>query len=242
MNSLLSILSLCALSASASAAVVVYNNDFSTPIGSGYGFNESSDAQWYNDTGVYNNTIKGDSASAANISLPSVSGNNFTMTTVFTVSAVPTSTFTVGFTALSNSATTDFYLADVSNTGTLRLGAFNTGSFLAFTGTTLTGTAIGNLVSTETYTMTLTGTYVGTALTLELSVNDGTNTAVLTGAAVGAAKTGNHFGYRNRVATAGDTGTISFDSLNVSIPEPTSSLALGLSLIGLAFQRRRGQA
>lgn len=239
MNSLLPIISLCALSASASAAVVVYNNDFSTPIGAGYGFAEASDSQWSASPGIYNNTITGDSASAANLSLPSVPGNSFTMTTVFTVPTVPANSFSVGFAALSNSGTTDFYLADVSNLGTLRLGAFNTGSFAVFTGTTLTGTPIGNLISAETYTMTLTGTYVGTTLTLALSINDGTNTATLTGAAAGTAKTGTYFGYRDRVNTAGETGTIAFDSLNVSIPEPTSSLALGLSLIGAVFRRRR---
>ena len=242
MNCLLPIISLCVFSVSASAAVIVYENDFSTPIGSGYGFSESSDAQWSVGSGVYINTITGDSASAANLSLPSVPGNNFIVTTVFTVPTIPASgNFSVGFSALSNSGTTDFYLADISNSGTLRLGAFNTGTFSAFSGTTLSGTALGNLISGETYTMTLTGTYVGTSLTLALAVNDGANTATLTGTAPNAAKTGTYFGYRDRVNTAGEVGTIRFDQFSVTIPEPSSSLALGLGAMGGVLKRRRSR-
>lgn len=230
----------CFVSASASAAIVVYENDFSTPSGGGFGFNEFTTAQWSPGTGVFNNQITGDSVSAANISLPAVPGNNFVITTVFTIPTVPSSgAFTIGFSALGNSTTSDFYLADVNNTGGLRLGAFNSGTFVAFTGTTAGGTPIGNLISTETYTMTLTGTYVGTSLTLLLSVSDGTNEVTLSGTAPGTAKTGTHFGYRNRVNTDSVNGTFAFDSFSATIPEPSSALALGISAMGLLLRRRK---
>lgn len=231
-----------AIVSSAHAAVTLpYSNDFSTDDGE---FTETTDSQWIETGGFYQNTIVNTGGSAATVLVTRPASQNFVMQSRFNVTAVSPSV-SFGFAALGTGAATNgstagvnFYLADVGTSGTIRILRFNgTGNLTVVDDTSATGDVLGGLSLTETYDLTLTGTYSGTDLVLSFTVSDGTNTRTVTSGVITDALTGNNFGYRTRNNQTG-TYTVNSDYFTMAVPEPSSVLLLGAAA-GLGLMRRR---
>lgn len=262
---------LVALSLSARAATTPFEEDFDElTLGDTAvpGFVESSTGQWtiVGGTGEagdhdYQNDLTPLSGGRPSSSLADFSGTlggtehvSFTLSATFVLtsaSASPTST--LGFAALSTStvatSTTNYYLADVTQAGTIRLVQIIDGAVSTINGFTADPVAnlAGGLVVGHEYTFTLTGTYTGgNAIDLDFTVQDLTTPALSASASASAttALTGTNFGIRNRQqgsSGANFTSTIDDVEVNVNpVPEPSTAMLLGLSagLFG-ALRRRR---
>ena len=229
---------------SVKAATLAYSNDFLADDGE---FTETTDAHWLETGGVYRNTISLAEPSAATVQVTRPANENFVMQARFTINATTTgSSYSVGFAALGTTAATtgavagtDFYLADVGNTGTIRILRFNgTGNTSLVADTSATGSLLGNLVTTEIYDMTLTGTYTGSALVLAFTVFDGTNTRTVTTSSQATPLTGSNFGFRDRNNTTGIM-VADIDSFAMAVPEPSSALLIGAGMTATLLRRRR---
>lgn len=172
-------------------------------------------------------------------------------TFVITDASATASNATIGFGFLSNTSNlgTNYYLADISQTGVVRLlyfegGAAQASGYNGFTSNTSVNLSSSLSVGTV-YTMTLTGTYTGSTLNMNFSVTDGAATASISAADLSPLSTAanNNFGYRLRQnAAAPDAFTVEFDNFSI-VPEPASvALLLGGISILLLAQRRRAQS
>ena len=243
MKPLSGILLASAIVSSAEAAVSLpYTNDFSTDDGQ---FTETTDGQWTESGGFYQNTISGTGGSAATVVVTRPANQDFVMQSRFNVTAVSPSV-SFGFAALGTGAATNgatagvnFYLADIGSTGSIRILRFSgTSNAEIVADGAATGDVLGSLDLSETYDLTLTGTYTGSDLVLSFTVSDGTNTRTVTSAPITDALTGDNFGYRNRNNQTG-TYTVNSDFLTIAVPEPSSVLLLGAaSAVGLLRRRR----
>lgn len=232
-----------AILSSAHAAVSLpYSNDFSTDDGQ---FTESTDAQWIESGGFYQNSITNSNPSASTVVVTRGATENFVMQSRFNVTTM-TASVSFGFAALGTGAATtganaavNFYLADVGSSGTIRILRFNgTGNAVVVDDTAGTGGTLGVLTTGETYDLTLTGTYSGTDLVLSFTVSDGTNTRTVTSAPISSPLAGSNFGYRNRNNNTGDY-VVNSDYFTMAVPEPSSVLLLGAAAgLGLMCRRR----
>lgn len=232
-----------AIATSAKAAVSLpYANEFLSDDGQ---FTETSDAQWNEVAGAYQNSITNANPSAATVVVTRGATENFVMQSRFNVSTM-TASVSFGFAALGTGAATtgaaagvNFYLADVGSTGTIRILRFDgTGNTSVVDDAAATGGSLGPLLTTETYDLTLTGTYTGSDLVLSFSVFDGTNTRTVTSAPITTPLAGTNFGYRNRNNNTGGY-VVNSDFFSMSVPEPSSVLLLGAATgFGLLLRRR----
>lgn len=226
------------------AVSVPYQNDFSVGAAD---FTTTTPGQWAVSGGGFVNSISGDGPSAATVEVTRPANSNFTMQATFNLGASTTATsYGIGFAALGTGAATtgavagvNFYLADVSNLGAIRILQFTGGANTVIVAdTAATGASLGSILTSETYTMTLQGTYIGSALTLALTVFDGTNTRTVTSSSIAAPLTGNYFGFRDRDNNAGTVFSVTADNFSI-VPEPASVALAGLGLGVLAIRRRR---
>lgn len=172
-------------------------------------------------------------------------------TFVITDPSATASNATIGLGFLSNTSNlgTNYYLADISQTGVVRLLYFEGGAAQAsgYNGfTSNTGVNLGSsLVTGTAYTMTLTGTYTGSTLNMSFNISDGTSTASITGVDTSPLSTAsnNYFGYRLRQnASAPDAFTVEFDNFSI-VPEPSVyALLLGGGFVLIFMQRLRRQS
>lgn len=244
------------LSAVSSRAAVVtpYVNDFdSTAVGSTPSDFSSSGGTW-SVTGsgsdhAYQVTANTSTAMTTGVQVSDLGASlkDFTLTSTFTITDLSNVTSsTIGFGLLSNyvNFANNYYLADISQAGAIRIvyfegGAAQSNGYGGFTANTATNLASALVLGTE-YTMTLTGTYTGSSLALNFTVTDSINTASVTAvdtSAISAAGS-NYFGYRLRQnGTGGDAFTVEFDNLSI-VPEPTGLSLLGVGMFGLLALRR----
>lgn len=170
------------------------------------------------------------------------------MTSQFNVTTASTS-YSFGFSALGSTAATTgatggglFILADVSNTGAIRVLRFTSATGTEIVANelgvgTVGGTGIGTVNTSESYTLTLTGTYTGSNLLLTFQVFDGTNTRTVSGTTT--AMNGDYFGFRDRNnSTTNAPLVLTADNFSI-IPEPSSALLMGAGLAGFLVRRRR---
>jgi len=229
------------LSSAHAAVSLPYSNGFSTDDGQ---FTESTDAQWIESGGFYQNSITNSNPSAATVSVTRGATENFVMQSRFNVTTM-TPSVSFGFAALGTGAATtganaavNFYLADVGSGGTIRILRFDgTNNVSVVDDTAATGGILGALNTTETYDLTLTGTYTGSSLVLSFTVSDGTNTRTVTSAPIASPLAGTNFGYRNRNNNTGEY-VVNSDFFTMSVPEPSSVLLLGAAA-GFGLLRRR---
>lgn len=226
-----------------SAAVLLpYSNEFDTDDGQ---FTETTDGQWIESGGAYQNSITNANGSAATVVVTRPATENFVIQSRFRVTTM-TSSVSFGLAALgtgaaTNGATTgvDFYMADVGTSGSIRILRFSGSSNAVIVDdSAATGNLLGTLDTGETYDLTLTGTYTGSSLVLSFTVSDGTNTRNVTSSAIAAPLTGTNFGYRNRNNVTGSY-VVNSDFFAMSVPEPSPVLLLGAgAACGLSRRRR----
>lgn len=252
------------------AATTPFEEDFDgltlgdTPVP---GFVESATDQWTivgGSSGAgdqdYQNAVAPVTGGRASSALVNFSGTlggtehvSFTLSATFVLTtASVASTSTLGFAALSTSSnatgTTDYYLADVSQAGSIRLVQIVNGAVSTINGFTADPVVnlAGGLVVGHEYQFTLTGTYTGgNAIDLDFTVQDLTTPALSASASSSAttALTGTNFGIRNRQqGTSGATFTSRIDDVQVNVnpvPEPGTGVLLGLSAVLMGLSRRR---
>lgn len=198
----------------------------------------------------------GSSVAGQNVQTSGVVGQNFTVSTDFTLTARNSFVDTIiGVTALSSSTiglfdSSSWYQAAIrlsSAPNDDRLDVVqNDGGYGASATGAGNGHALGFTIATGTlYHLSLSGTYDGSGnlilATTLTDTNTPTNTLTVTTASIASPKTGAHFGY-NEVGFFGSGATIQYDNFNLSlsaVPEPMSPALACLGSLAL-LRRRRG--
>ncbi len=230
------------------AVLANYSNDFTTDVadfttaGGTWTLNTSG-------SGTYSNVISASSTSGTTaVQVTNMAGQNFVVSTAFTVNTISGPSTTVGFGAFGSTASfaAPSYLADVnagSTTGgnsTIRILELNSPSNTSIASFTTPSGGLNFLVAGNRYTLTLEGEYVSSDLKLTLTlVNLTTNiTTTITGTDT-TPLTGQFFGFRNRTGSGASNLDVSFDNFSVVIPEPASATLLAMSALLLSCRRRK---
>jgi len=251
---------ICAAAGVAQAAVFPYTNDFSSTALT----NAAPAGNWSLSGGNFNNVVTTTTATpTASEQVTGVAGNDFVVSTRFTLNSVTPAT--TGFTSLGFGilATDGAFSSTGGNTlclldwslagpatvatvprGNLRILKQGGGSFASSaTGLSDGGGFVGNSVPLGTeFLLKVTGTYSGGSLTLTFGVWNSAGTAQIGTSATAtdsAPLTGQFFGFRNRNPNTTASYNASFNDFNVvAVPEPTFSAA-ALAAGGLMLRRRR---
>jgi hypothetical protein len=247
-------MAMCTAAGVAQAAVFPYTNDFSSA-----GLpNTAPAASWSLSGGTFNN-VSGPGATTTNTAseqITGVAGNDFVVTTHFTLNSVTVASnntlTTVGFGIFGSASNfSNFYLIDWAvagtTTGTQGLRILRQGGGTITSSTPATsdgGNYSGNHIPLGTeFLLKVTGTYSGSTLSMTFGVWDSTGTTQIGGTATAtdnAPLTGTFFGFRDRDPGNSSTYNISFNDFKVvAVPEPASLGVIGMAGLPL-LRRRRG--
>lgn len=239
----------CCASTFTAAAIVPYSNDFSL---SAADFSPTLSSQWSLNSGKYqneilvdldpNNNTSSSTRQFAGLGGSPSSANDFSLSTVFTVTNSVGDFNSAGYALLANNfdatATgTSFYLADVFVGGGTMMSQLR----FAQSGPAPTlATTMFNLNKTLTpgipYTLQVQGIYaVNGDLNLKLELTGDGDYDFLELPPIPASNVleGDYFGYRDRTGSLTSALTVQYDSFSIAaIPEPSAIGFVAASLIG----------